>query len=186
MPISPAARSIISWALRSHPCSGANCPARARPAGCSRWRCGSSATANSKSKNSSRANTGHWLRRWPRRGARNSRPGSSAPMARKSSALTSAPPARPKPSDKVWSAPVSPSPAWRPSRRGATRPLPSPPRPCSKKRAASWALRPRTRCASRNGYTRASTSMARPSASSLTCAPMAWMLQKRRSPPLGG
>ena len=57
-PISPAARSIISSASRSRRCCGASCPARARPAACSRWRCGSSATANWKSRNSSPRNTG--------------------------------------------------------------------------------------------------------------------------------
>ena len=33
-------------------------PARARPAACNRWRCGSSPTASSRSRNSSRGNTG--------------------------------------------------------------------------------------------------------------------------------
>ena len=40
MPISPAARSTISSASRSRRCCGASCRARARPAACSRWRCG--------------------------------------------------------------------------------------------------------------------------------------------------
>ena len=44
-PISPAARSTISSASRCRRCCGASCPARARPAACSRWRCASSATA---------------------------------------------------------------------------------------------------------------------------------------------
>src|SRR5215467_14086018 len=94
-PIVPAARSITSWDSRSPRCCGASSPARARPAGCSRWRCGSSATASSRSKNSSRASTGRCWRRWRRRGERNSRRASSAPTARKSSGSTSAPPPRP-------------------------------------------------------------------------------------------
>ena len=39
MPISPAARSTISSASRCRRCCGASCPAPARPAACSRWRC---------------------------------------------------------------------------------------------------------------------------------------------------
>ena len=46
-PISPAARSTISSASRCRRCCGASCPAPARPAACSRSRCGSSATASS-------------------------------------------------------------------------------------------------------------------------------------------
>ena len=57
-PISRAARSIISSASTSRRCCGANCRARARPAACNRWRCASSATASSRSRNSSRANIG--------------------------------------------------------------------------------------------------------------------------------
>src|SRR6201994_1973935 len=45
------------------------------------WRCASSATASSRSRNSSPANTGRWSRRSPRRGMRPSRPASSEPMA---------------------------------------------------------------------------------------------------------
>jgi len=41
---------------------GANCRGRAPPAACSRWRCGWYATANSRSRNLSRANTGRWSR----------------------------------------------------------------------------------------------------------------------------
>ena len=50
MPISRAARSTISSASRFRRCCGASCRARARPAACSRWRCGSSATASSRSR----------------------------------------------------------------------------------------------------------------------------------------
>ena len=59
---------------------------------------------------------------------------------------------------------------------------PSPPRPCSRRRAASSASRRRTRCGSRSGSTKASTSAARPSASSPICAPTASTSPRRRSP----
>ena len=62
-PISPAARSTISSASRSRRCSGASCPAPARPAACSRSRCGSSATAKPRSSASARRNTGRSSRR---------------------------------------------------------------------------------------------------------------------------
>ncbi|MEY9191221.1 DNA topoisomerase IA [Bradyrhizobium ottawaense] len=42
----------------SPPCCGASCRAPAPPAACSRWRCASSATASSRSRNSSRVNIG--------------------------------------------------------------------------------------------------------------------------------
>ena len=57
-PIWPAAPSTISSASPSRRCSGASCRARARPAASSRWRCASSATASSRSRPSSRRNTG--------------------------------------------------------------------------------------------------------------------------------
>ena len=57
-PISPAARSTISSASRCRRCCGASCPAPARPAACSRWRCASSATARPRSSASSARNTG--------------------------------------------------------------------------------------------------------------------------------
>ncbi len=63
---------------RLHPVAGAVAQAAGRanrPAGCSRWRCGSSATASSRSRNSSPGNTGRWWRRWRRRGRRRSRRG---------------------------------------------------------------------------------------------------------------
>ena len=55
---------------------------------------------------------------------------------------------------------------------------PSPPRRCSRRRAASSASRRPTPCGSRSGSTKASTSAARPSVSSPICAPTAC-----RSPP---
>ena len=69
-------------------------------------------------------------------------------------------------------------------RRGQARPAQSaaarsPPRPCSRRRAASSALRRPTPCASRSGSTRASTSTARPSASSPICAPTACEIARR-------
>ncbi len=57
-PISPAARSTTSSASPCRRCCGASCRAPARPAACNRWRCGWSATASSKSRSSSPANTG--------------------------------------------------------------------------------------------------------------------------------
>ena len=63
-PISPAARSTISSASRSRRCCGASCPAPARPAACSRWRCAWSATARTRSRPSARANTGRSRSRW--------------------------------------------------------------------------------------------------------------------------
>ena len=53
-PIWPAARSTISSASRSRRCCGASCPAPARPAACSRWRCAWSATAKPRSSASCR------------------------------------------------------------------------------------------------------------------------------------
>ena len=47
--ISRAAPSTTSSASRCRPCCGASCPAHARPAACSQWRCGLSAIANWKS-----------------------------------------------------------------------------------------------------------------------------------------
>ncbi len=73
-------------------------------------------------------------------------------------------------------------PMSRPSRRSAIPIRPSPPRPCSRRRAASSASRPPTPCGSRSGSTRASTSAARPSASSPICAPTACRSPTRRSP----
>ena len=58
MPISPAARSTISSASRCRRCSGASCRAPARPAACSRSRCGWSATARPRSSASCARNTG--------------------------------------------------------------------------------------------------------------------------------
>ena len=101
-PIWRAARSTIWSASRSRRCCGASCRARARPAACSRWRCGWSATASSRSRNSSRANTGRWSRRWRRRAAKRSRRGWSAPTARKSSGSTSARAPRPRRSSRRW------------------------------------------------------------------------------------
>ena len=57
-PISPAGRSTISSASRSRRCCGASCRAPARPAGCSRWRCGWCATARPRSRPSRPRSTG--------------------------------------------------------------------------------------------------------------------------------
>ena len=71
----------------------------------------------------------------------------------------------------------------RPSRSSAIRSRRSPPRPCSRRQAASSALRPPIRCGSRSGSTRASMSAARPSASSPICEPTACRSPRRRSAP---
>ena len=78
---------------------------------------------------------------------------------------------------------VSPSPRSRQSPRSAIRSRRSPPRRCSRKRAASSALRLRTPCASRSGSTKASRSAARPSVSLLICVPTACRSPTRRSRP---
>ena len=76
----------------------------------------------------------------------------------------------------------SPSPMSRQSRRGAIRRRLSPPRPCSRKRPASSALRRRSPCGWRSASTKASRSTARPPASSPICAPTASTSRRRRSP----
>ena len=121
MPISRAAPSITSSASPSRRCCGASCRARARPAGCSRWRCASSATASSKSRNSSRGNTGRWWRRSPRRATIPSRRVSSAPTAGRSSVSISARAPRPKPSSRRWRTRALRSPISRPSPPSAIR-----------------------------------------------------------------
>ena len=69
------------------------------------------------------------------------------------------------------------------ARAAAIRRRPLPPRPCSRRPRASSASRRRTPCGWRSGSTRASTSAARPSASSPICAPTASTWRRRRSPP---
>ena len=89
--LSGAPRARLSRRLHALArCCGASCPARARPAACSRWRCGWSATASSKSRNSSPGNTGRSSRSSRRRATRTSRRAWSAPTARRSSGSTSA------------------------------------------------------------------------------------------------
>ena len=107
MPISPAARSIISSASRSRRCCGASCRAHARPAACNRSRCGLSATASSKSRNSSRKSTGRSSPSWRRRATRSSKRAWSAPTGRRSSASTSAPAPRRKHSPAISRTPSS-------------------------------------------------------------------------------
>ena len=107
----------------------------------------------------------------------------SAPMAARSSASTSAPAPRPRRSSRRSRARRSRSPMSRPSPPSATRPRRSPPRPCSRRRAASSASRRRTPCGSPSGSMRASISAARPSASSPICGPTASRSPTRRSPP---
>ena len=130
-----------------------------------------------------RANTGRSRRRWRPRATRPSRRASPAPTARRSSASTSAPAPRRKPSPAIWKTRPSTSPMSRPSPRGAIRRRPSPPRPCSRRPRASSASRRRTPCGWPSASMRASTSAARPSASSPICAPTASTWRRRRSPP---
>ena len=162
---------------RLHPLAGAVAQAArapARPAACSRWRCGSSATASSRSRSSSRANTGRWSRRWRPRAARRSRPAWSAPTARRSSGSTSAPAPRPTPSSRRWRRAA----LHGRHRRGQAGPAQSAPALHHLDPAAGGEPQARLRArphhaASRSGSTRASTSAARPSASSPICAPTA-------------
>ena len=58
----------------------------------------------------------------------------------------------------------------------------SPPRRCSRRPAASWALRRRIPCGSRSGSMKASTSAAKPPASSPICEPTACRSPAKRSP----
>ena len=69
----------------------------------------------------------------------------------------------------------------RQSQRGAIRRRPSPPRRCSRKPAASSALRPRIPCGSHSGSMRASISAARPLASLPICEPTACRSTRPRS-----
>ena len=68
-PIWPAARSTIWSASPCRRCCGASCPAPARPAACSRWRCASSATARTRSRSSRPRILVGRGRRWRRRAA---------------------------------------------------------------------------------------------------------------------
>ena len=69
------------------------------------------------------------------------------------------------------------------SRSSGIRSRRSPPRRCSRRQAASSALLPRIPCAWRSGSTKASTSAAKPSASSPICAPTACRSPTKRSAP---
>ena len=69
------------------------------------------------------------------------------------------------------------------SRSSGIRSRRSPPRRCSRKQAASSALLPRIPCAWRSASTKASTSAAKPSASSPICAPTACRSPMKRSAP---
>jgi DNA topoisomerase IA len=70
----------------------------------------------------------------------------------------------------------------RPSRRAAILRPPSPPRPCSRKPAASSALRPPIPCALRNGCMKASISTARPWVSLRICEPTASTWRRKPLP----
>ena len=182
-PISRAARSIISSASRSRRCCGASCRARARPAACSRWRCGWSCDRELEiekfvaarilvDRRHARDAAQRHLRGAPRRRRRQEDPAPRHRLGRGSRSLHA----------RSRERAASPSPRSRPSRRGAIRRRPSPPRRCSRRRAASSASRPRAPCGSRSGSTKASRSTARPSASSPICAPTASTWRRRRSP----
>ena len=153
-PISPAARSTISSASRCRRCCGASCPARARPAACSRWRSAWSATARTRSRSSSRRNTGRSRSRSRRRPAAASSPAPSASTARSSAGSTSPTRRRPAPSRRRSAPAPTASPRSRRSRSGATRRRPSPPRPCSRRPRASSASPPPAPCRSPSASTR--------------------------------
>ncbi len=98
----------------------------------------------------------------------------SAPTARRSSGSTSAPAPKPKTSRRRSRArELHGFDRRSQSRRAAIRRRPSPPRRCSRKPAASSALRRRIPCGSRSGSMKASISAARPPASSPICEPTA-------------
>ena len=73
MPTSPAGRWTISSDSISHLCCGASCPGPVRLAVCSRLPCVLSATARTKSRCSSRRNTGLWRRTCARQTGQTSR-----------------------------------------------------------------------------------------------------------------
>ena len=183
-PISPAARSIIWSASICRRCCGASCPAPVRPAACNRSRCGWSATASSRSKNSYAREywslVAHLLTQAdapftarlvgadgkkidpPRH--RRRRRGRGLQGSARNGRLLGRPPSRP-------------------SRPSAILTRPSPPRPCSRRPRASSASRRPAPCRSPSASMRASISAARRSASSPICAPTASISRRRRSRP---
>ena len=131
-PIWPAAPSITSSASPCRRCSGASCPARARPAASSRSPCGSSATVNSRSRTSCRRSTGPSLPLWRPRTAAYSTRASSGRTARRSPGSTSARARKRKRSSATSKSRPSRSPVER-SPPSATPTRRSPPRPCSRR-----------------------------------------------------
>ena len=174
-PISPAARSTISSASPSRRSCGASCRARARPAACSRWRCASSATASSRSRSFKRARilvgrrdardaARRRLRGAPRRRRRQEDP---APRHRHAAR-------RPRRFKRALERAALHGRARR-DEAGQAQPAAALHHldPAAGGLAASSASRRRAPCRSRSGSTRASTSAARPSASSPICGPTA-------------
>ena len=183
-PTSPAAPSTISSASRSRRCSGASCRARVRPGACNPLRCASSAIASSRSRPSRRRNTGRSSRLSRQKPAASSTRASSARTARRSRASTSARGEEAEAFKRDLELATFHGRERRDrSRRSATRRRPSRPRPCSRRPRASSASRRRRRCASPSASTKASTSAARPSASSPTCARTASTWRQRRCRP---
>ena len=174
MPIWPAARSTISSASRSRRCSGASCPAPARPAACSRWRCASSASARTRSRRFKTARILDGRGDVPDgQGEELHRPPHAIPARLRSSTSRTTPTPRPQ------RRPRDHRPAIQ-GRRGraqggqaqsaaAVHHLD----PAAGSLAQARASAPSAPCALRRSSTRASTSAARRSASSPTCEPTA-------------
>ncbi len=179
-----AGRSTTSWASRSRRCCGASCRAPARPAACSRWRCGSSATARPRSRPSRPTNTGPSRPCSPPRRARSSRPASSAIAGRKLEKLdlkdeasaTAIKAAIEKGDFKVVRVEKK---AVKRNPFRAVRHLD----PADGRLAQARLLGQADHADSPSASTRASTSAARPWASSPTCEPTASPSSRRRSAP---
>jgi DNA topoisomerase-1 len=163
-------------------CCGASCRARARPAACNRWRCASSATANWRSRNSSRRE--YWslvahlatkdgapftarlvgadgkkiaaARHRHRQGGRSLQEALEGDLRRRLSRGQ----AREAPSLR----------------------RPSPPRPCSRRPRRKLGFAPAAPCSSPSVSMKASISAARPSASSPICEPTASTWRPKPSP----
>ena len=184
-PISPAGRWTTSSASPSRRFYGESCLGPARPAGCSRWRSGSSATASSRSSGSRHRNIGRSRQSSPPRRPRPSAAVSLPSTARSSTSSTLPMRRAPCGSRQASKAPPSRSPMSRASRSAGIRRRLSPPRPCSRKPRASSASRRATPCSSRSASMKASTLAARARALSPICGPTACRSRRRRSLPAG-
>ena len=138
-PIWPAGRWTTWSASPCRRCCGASCRAAARPGGCSRWRCASSASAKPRSRRSRPREYWTDRGRLPDRGRREiHRP--AQPSRRQEARQVSISIAKPRPKPPPTRSsprPGSRSPRSSAGRRGATRFRRSPPRPCSRRPRAS-------------------------------------------------